>query len=191
MKSKCKPIVLSKKDKIKTIVFGLIICYLLVLFFICTLIRDYCKNHLSSDIVWIILLSIAATIITIISIRNFKSILSFPDWKLVIDQKGIYSMDKVGEFRVEWMYIEKIIFVYWEDKVLSMEVITSIGKHKEIDLSLIELYASPLKKTISTFSCGKCEMVFVKLYGEYGKNKALSKGNLVHTHKDKKRRSHS
>lgn len=160
-------------------------------FFICTLIRDYCKNHLSSDIVWIILLSIAATIITIISIRNFKSILSFPDWKLVIDQKGIYSMDKVGEFRVEWMYIEKIIFVYWEGKVLSMEVITSIGKHKEIDLSLIELYASPLKKTISTFSCGKCEMVFVKLYGEYGKNKALSKGNLVHTHKDKKRRSHS
>ena len=73
-------------------------------------------------------------------------------------------MDKVGEFRVEWMYIEKIIFVYWEGKVLSMEVITSIGKHKEIDLSLIELYASPLKKTISTFSCGKCEMVFVKLY---------------------------
>ena len=50
MKSKCKPIVLSKKDKIKTIVFGLIICYLLVLFFICTLIRDYCKNQL--DLLW-------------------------------------------------------------------------------------------------------------------------------------------
>ena len=29
-------------------------------------------------------------------------------------------------------------------------------------------------------------MVFVKLYGEYGKKKALSKGNLVHTHKEKK-----
>lgn len=39
---------------------------------------------------------------------EFQSILSFPDWKLVIDQKGIYSMDKVGEFRVEWMYIEKL-----------------------------------------------------------------------------------
>lgn len=160
-------------------------------FFICTLIRDYSETHLSDDIVWIILLSIAATIITIISIRDFKSIFSFPDWKLAIDQAGVYSKDKDGEFRVEWMYIEIIIFVYWEGKVLSMEVITSIGKHKEIDLSLIELYTSPLKKTISTFSCGKCEMVFVKLYGEYGKNKALSKGDLVHTHKDKKRRSHS
>lgn len=191
MKSKCKSIVLSKKDKIKNIVLGLIICYLLVLFFICTLIRDYSETHLSDDIVWIILLSIAATIITIISIRDFKSIFSFPDWKLAIDQAGVYSKDNDGEFRVEWMYIEKIIFVYWEGKVLSMEVITSIGKHKEIDLSLIELYTSPLKKTISTFSCGKCEMVFVKLYGEYGKNKALSKGDLVHTHKDKKRRSHS
>ena len=191
MKSKCKPIVLSKKDKIKNIVLGLIICYLLVLFFICTLIRDYSETHLSDDIVWIILLFIVVTIITIVFIRDFKSIFSFPDWKLAIDQAGVYSKDKDGEFRVEWMYIEKIIFVYWEGKVLSMEVITSIGKHKEIDLSLIELYTSPLKKTISTFSCGKCEMVFVKLYGEYGKNKALSKGDLVHTHKDKKRRSHS
>ena len=191
MKSKCKPIVLSKKDKIKNIVLGLISCYLLVLFFICTLIRDYSETHLSDDIVWIILLFIVVTIITIVFIRDFKSIFSFPDWKLAIDQAGVYSKDKDGEFRVEWMYIEKIIFVYWEGKVLSMEVITSIGKHKEIDLSLIELYTSPLKKTISTCSCGKCEMVFVKLYGEYGKNKALSKGDLVHTHKDKKRRSHS
>lgn len=191
MKSKCKPIDLSKRDKIKATVSYLIFCYLFVFSCIYILIRDYSKNHLSDDIVWIILLSIAATIITIISIRDFKSIFSFPDWKLAIDQAGVYSKDKDGEFRVEWMYIEKIIFVYWEGKVLSMEVITSIGKHKEIDLSLIELYASPLKKTISTFSCGKCEMVFVKLYGEYGKNKALSKGDLVHTHKDKKRRSHS
>ena len=182
---------MSKKDKIKNIVLGLISCYLLVLFFICTLIRDYSETHLSDDIVWIILLFIVVTIITIVFIRDFKSIFSFPDWKLAIDQAGVYSKDKDGEFRVEWMYIEKIIFVYWEGKVLSMEVITSIGKHKEIDLSLIELYTSPLKKTISTFSCGKCEMVFVKLYGEYGKNKALSKGDLVHTHKDKKRRSHS
>ena len=78
MKSKCKPIVLSKKDKIKNIVLGLIICYLLVLFFICTLIRDYSETHLSDDIVWIILLSIAATIITIISIRDFKKHIVIP-----------------------------------------------------------------------------------------------------------------
>ena len=191
MKSKCKPIVLSKKDKIKNIVLGLIICYLLVLFFICTLIRDYSETHLSDDIVWIILLFIVVTIITIVFIRDFKSIFSFPDWKLAIDQAGVYSKDKDGEFRVEWTYIKKIIFVYWKGRIFSMDVITSIGKHKKIDLSLIELYTSPVKKAISTFSRGECEMVFVKTYDEYGKNKALFKGDIVHNKKTRKGKSHS
>ncbi len=180
-----------EKGQNKIIVLGLIICYVFVFFFICALIRDYCENHLPDDIVWIILLFIVVTIITIVFIRDFKSILSFPDWELVIDQAGIYSKDKDGEFRVEWTYIKKIIFVYWEDRIFDMKVITSIGKHKEIDLSLIDLFTSPVKKTINTFSRGECEMVCIKMYGEYGKNKAMFKGDIVHNKKTKKGKSHS
>ena len=86
---------------------------------------------------------------------------------------------------------KKIIFVYWKGRIFDMKVITSIGKHKKIDLSLIELYTSPVKKAISTFSRGECEMVFVKPFGEYGKNKALFKGDIGHNKKTRKGNSHS
>ena len=76
MKSKCKPIDLSKRDKIKATVSYLIFCYLFVFSCIYILIRDYIKNHLSDDIVWIILLFIAVVIITIIFIRDLEAVLN-------------------------------------------------------------------------------------------------------------------
>lgn len=159
MKSKCKPIVLSKKDKIKNIVLGLIICYLLVLFFICTLIRDYSETHLSDDIVWIILLFIAVVIITIIFIRDLQRILALPDWSMRIDQSGIYCNDETGEFYVEWMDIKKIVLVHTRDSILSMEVTTNIGKRKVIDLSLCSLYPYRVHRLARMYSCGKCQVV--------------------------------
>lgn len=159
MKSKCKPIVLSKKDKIKNIVLGLIICYLLVLFFICTLIRDYSETHLSDDIVWIILLFIAVVIITIIFIRDLQRILALPDWSMRIDQSGIYCNDETGEFCVEWMDIKKIVLVHTHDSILSMEVTTNIGKRKVIDLSLCSLYPYRVHRLARMYSCGKCQVV--------------------------------
>lgn len=159
MKSKCKPIVLSKKDKIKNIVLGLIICYLLVLFFICTLIRDYSETHLSDDIVWIILLFIAVVIITIIFIRDLQRILALPDWSMRIDQSGIYCNDETGEFCVEWVDIKKIVLVHTRDSILSMEVTTNIGKRKVIDLSLCSLYPYRVHRLARMYSCGKCQVV--------------------------------
>lgn len=159
MKSKCKPIVLSKKDKIKNIVLGLIICYLLVLFFICTLIRDYSETHLSDDIVWIILLFIAVVIITIIFIRDLQRIMALPDWSMRIDQSGIYCNDETGEFCVEWMDIKKIVLVHTRDSILSMEVTTNIGKRKVIVLSLCSLYPYRVHRLARMYSCGKCQVV--------------------------------
>ena len=159
MKSKCKPIVLSKKDKIKNIVLGLISCYLLVLFFICTLIRDYSETHLSDDIVWIILLFIVVTIITIIFIRDLQRILALPDWSMRIDQSGIYCNDETGEFCVDWMDIKKIVLVHTRDSILSMEVTTNIGKRKVIDLSLCSLYPYRVHRLARMYSCGKCQVV--------------------------------
>ena len=109
MKSKCKPIDLSKRDKIKATVSYLIFCYLFVFSCIYILIRDYSKNHLSDDIVWIILLFIAVVIITIIFIRDLQRILALPDWSMRIDQSGIYCNDETGEFCVDWMNIKKIV----------------------------------------------------------------------------------
>ena len=132
MKSKCKPIDLSKRDKIKATVSYLIFCYLFVFSCIYILIRDYSKNHLSDDIVWIILLFIAVVIITIIFIRDLQRILALPDWSMRIDQSGIYCNDETGEFCVDWM---------------------------DIDLSLCSLYPYRVHRLARMYSCGKCQVV--------------------------------
>lgn len=159
MKSKCKPIDLSKRDKIKATVSYLIFCYLFVFSCIYILIRDYSKNHLSDDIVWIILLFIAVVIITIIFIRDLQRILALPDWSMRIDQSGIYCNDETGEFCVEWMDIKKIVLVHTRDSILSMEVTTYIGKRKVIDLSLCSLYPYRVHRLARMYSCGKCQVV--------------------------------
>lgn len=159
MKSRCKPIDLSKKDKIKVTVFYLIFRYVFVFSFIYTLIRDYCENHLSDDIVWIILLFIVVAVITIIFIRDLQRILALPDWRMIIDQSGIYCNDEAGEFCVEWMDIKKIVLVHTRDSILSMEVTTNIGKRKVIDLSLCSLYPYRVHRLARMYSCGKCQVV--------------------------------
>lgn len=89
--------------------YGILSYLLLLICFSCIyiLIRDYSKNHLSDDIVWIILLFIAVVIITIIFIRELQRILALPDWSMRIDQSGIYCNDETGEFCVEWMDIKR------------------------------------------------------------------------------------
>ena len=89
------------QDKSYGILSYLIFCYLFVFSCIYILIRDYSKNHLSDDIVWIILLFIAVVIITIIFIRDLQRILALPDWSMRIDQSGIYCNDETGEFCVD------------------------------------------------------------------------------------------
>ena len=132
MKSDYKLISLSQKDRIKTIVFNLITGAIILFLLVYYLVQGI-SVHLDKAIIGSILLLIGITIVMIFFLRDVKEVLSFPDWKVVFDQTGIYCNDKAGEFSIEWAYVKKIIIVNSRGEILIMEVITNAEKHREID----------------------------------------------------------
>lgn len=132
MKSDYKLISLSQKDRIKTIVFNLITGAIILFLLVYYLVQGI-SVHLDKAIIGSILLLIGITIVMIFFLRDVKEVLSFPDWKVVFDQTGIYCNDKAGEFSIEWAFVKKIIIVNSRGEILIMEVITNAEKHREID----------------------------------------------------------
>ena len=110
MKSDYKLISLSQKDRIKTIVFNLITGAIILFLLVYYLVQGI-SVHLDKAIIGSILLLIGITIVMIFFLRDVKEVLSFPDWKVVFDQTGIYCNDKAGEFSIEWAFVKKIIIV--------------------------------------------------------------------------------
>ena len=103
MKNKYKPIYLSQKDEIKyTVVQIIFFVFLYIPGMVYLLIRE--RNSFDFVLISSILIGAYTVYSTISFIRDFRRILSFPDWKFVIDQTGIYYNDKEGEFYVKWMY---------------------------------------------------------------------------------------
>lgn len=159
MESKCKPIYLSQKSKIRAIVINLIVQVLLLVIFTWFLLQSITMHSPDQAILGSILLTIGAVIAIIIFLRDLRKTFSFPDWEVAIDQKGIYCCDETGEFRVEWHDVKKIILVHTKGSLLSMEVITNIGNHKRISFCLFDLFVSPVKELIRIYSCGKCKVI--------------------------------
>ena len=124
MKSDYKLISLSQKDRIKTIVFNLITGAIILFLLVYYLVQGI-SVHLDKAIIGSILLLIGITIVMIFFLRDVKEVLSFPDWKVVFDQTGIYCNDKAGEFSIEWAFVKKIIIVNSRGEILIMEVITN------------------------------------------------------------------
>lgn len=158
MKSNCKLISLSQIDRIKTMIFNIITCTLALLFLVYHLARSI-SAHLDKVFIGSILLIIGIIIVMIFFFRDVKEMLSFPDWKVVFDQTGIYCNDKTGEFSIEWMFVKKIIIASSRGEILSMEVITSTGKHRGIDLAFCSVYVPRFKKLVRVYSCEKCEVI--------------------------------
>ncbi len=159
MKSKCKPIYLSQKNKIKAIVINLIAQVLLLAVFTWSLVQSITMHLPDQYILGSILLVIGAVIAIISFLRDLKKAFSFPDWKVAIDQKGIYCCDETGEFRVEWHDVKRIILVHTKGSLLSMEVITNIGNHKRISFCIFDLFVSPVNELIRFYSCDKCKVI--------------------------------
>ena len=94
MKSDYKLISLSQKDRIKTIVFNLITGAIILFLLVYYLVQGI-SVHLDKAIIGSILLLIGITIVMIFFLRDVKEVLSFPDWKVVFDQTGIYCNDSI------------------------------------------------------------------------------------------------
>lgn len=158
MKSDYKLISLSQKDRIKTIVFNLITGAIILFLLVYYLVQGI-SMHLDKAIIGSILLLIGITIVMIFFLRDVKEVLSFPDWKVVFDQTGIYCNDKAGEFSIEWAFVKKIIIVNSRGEILIMEVITNAEKHREIDLEFCSVYVPRVRELIRVCTCEKCEVI--------------------------------
>lgn len=88
MKNKYKPIYLSQKDELKyTVVQIIFFVFLYIPGMVYLLIRE--RNSFDFVLISSILIGAYTVYSTISFIRDFRRILSFPDWKFVIDQTGI------------------------------------------------------------------------------------------------------
>ena len=157
--SEIKLYVPHRRLTIKAIVINLIAQVLRLAVFTWSLVQSITMHLPDQYILGSILLVIGAVIAIISFLRDLKKAFSFPDWKVAIDQKGIYCCDETGEFRVEWHDVKRIILVHTKGSLLSMEVITNIGNHKRISFCLFDLFVSPVNELIRFYSCDKCKVI--------------------------------
>ena len=166
MKNKYKPIYLSQKDEIKyTVVQIIFFVFLYIPGMVYLLIRE--RNSFDFVLISSILIGAYTVYSTISFIRDFRRILSFPDWKFVIDQTGIYYNDKEGEFYVKWMYVKKINIDSWGGRLSIIEVITITGKHRRIIPVYCDVPASRVSKLAQTYSCGNGQVNVKKSGGQF------------------------
>lgn len=158
MKSKCKPIDLSKRDKIKATVSYLIFCYLFVF-----LAYIYWFEIIVKSFIWWHRLDYSAIYSSSHYHYNFHtrftknigtSRLEYENWSVR------YLLQWWDGRILCWMDgHKKIVLVHTRDSILSMEVTTNIGKRKVIDLSLCSLYPYRVHRLARMYSCGKCQVV--------------------------------